>query len=357
MSNKSVNKQGEERYENVFGDTFAMYTRKEMEEFIEPFRVRFDRNGLDARKIFAGKKCFDAGCGNGRGSLFMLMNGAAHVTSYDFSKKNIQSTRNFLKEFGYSDFDTMQGSLENIPFDDQEFDFVWCNGVIMHTEHPNECLKEISRILKTGGNSWLYIYGSGGVYWNIIYHFRKLLEDISIEQCIAALKLMRYETRYIAEFIDDWYATFLRTYTDKDLSARLKALGFEDPELLKYGMDYDTSHRRNTYLTNIEKDYVGEGDLRYLLSKKEHSVSEGSPLRESEYGSDFKYPDTVTNVISPCFEKIQSLELSALARVALAAHIQRELRLLLDAQKNFEIKEVLTLIESLIVQADIIKDL
>ena len=83
MSNMS----GEKRYEQVFGDTFALYSRNEMEEFIEPFKVRFVRNDLDPAGIFGGTKCLDGGCGNGRGSLFMLMHGAAHVTAIDYSSK------------------------------------------------------------------------------------------------------------------------------------------------------------------------------------------------------------------------------------------------------------------------------
>ena len=216
-----VNVSGEKRYEEVYGDTFAMYSKEEMKEFIEPFQIRFDRNGLDAKKIFEGKKCFDAGCGNGRGTLFMLMNGAKHVDSYDFSEKNIESTNKFVKDFGFSEFKTHQGSLEEIPFEDESFDFVWCNGVIMHTDRPNNCLSEISRILKAGGNSWIYIYGSGGAYWYIIYQLRELVKDIQIQEAIAHLRLYRYSTRYVAEFIDDWYATNLRSYTKDDLSKKV----------------------------------------------------------------------------------------------------------------------------------------
>lgn len=348
------NRQGEERYENVFGDTFAMYTKKEMEEFIEPFRVRFKRNGLDAGKIFKGKKCFDAGCGNGRGSLFMLMNGAAHVTAYDFSKKNTESTTKFLKEFGYSQFDVKQGSLESIDFSDQEFDFVWCNGVIMHTKHPNKCLKEISRILKVGGNAWLYVYGSGGVYWNIIYNIRELVTDISIEQCIASLMLLRYETRYIAEFIDDWYATYLRTYTNEDLCNRLKHLGFETPVLLKFGMDYDTSHRRNSFISDEEKAYVGEGDLRYLLTKEDHLVSEEGSISATEYGSNYTYPEVIEQAITPLFNKIKESDLGTLATIALCAHIQRELRILLERDSFFKINEIVDIINKQFANAVVI---
>src|SRR5688572_1104408 len=125
-----ANLQGEKRYEHVFGDTFALYTRDEMLEFIKPFEVRFKENGLDARELFTGKRCLDAACGNGRGALFMLMNGAAHVTACDFSETNVASTRSFLRQFGFQQTEVFQSSLENIDRPSESFDFVWCNGVI-----------------------------------------------------------------------------------------------------------------------------------------------------------------------------------------------------------------------------------
>src|SRR5205814_6434145 len=222
-----------------------LYSRKEMEEFIEPFRIRFERNEIDPRKLFSGRRCFDAGCGNGRGTLFMLMNGAEHVTAFDYSEKNIATTKKFTHDFGFDRVETRQGSIETIPFEDSQFDFVWCNGVIMHTGRPNACLAELARVLKPHGKMWLYVYGSGGVYWRTIYHLRALVKNIAVSRSIAALRIMGYETRYVAEFIDDWYASYLRTYTNADLAARLNALGFENAVPLKFGTDYDSSHRLN----------------------------------------------------------------------------------------------------------------
>ena len=333
-----MNISGEDRYETVFGETFAMYNKKDMVEFIEPFRVRFERNSIDPNRVFKGKRCFDAGCGNGRGSLFMLMNGASHVTAYDYSEKNVESTRLFAKQFGYGNIDVYKGSLAQIPFEDGSFEFVWCNGVIMHTEKPNACLAELTRILMTDGQAWLYVYGSGGIYWRIIYHIRDMLKDISVHECMSALKLFRYETMYIAEFVDDWYATWLRSYTHRDLSLRLKALGFADAEQLRYGMDYDTSHRINTYLTAEERELMGEGDLRYLLTKISKDRKDTDNLDEGEYGSIYNYPQLILQNVDPLFEEIRKIaDNESWMKIAISAHIQRELRLLLTRNQPFSL--------------------
>lgn len=339
----------ETRYEEVYGDTFSRYSHKEMQEFIEPFEVRFDRNGLNSSEIFKGKRCFDAGCGNGRGSIFMLLNGAAHVTAYDFSEKNIESTKKFTKDFGFSNVECVQGTLESIPFDDGAFDFVWCNGVIMHTGKPDACLSEISRLVKPNGNMWLYVYGAGGVYWRVIYHLRRMMKDVPLQSCINALKLMRYENRYIAEFIDDWYASYLRTYTNSELSDRLTSLGFSAPKLLKFGVDYDTSHRLNSSYSQEEKDLMGEGDLRYLLIKTSNEKLSTPNISEDEFGSKYNWPSVITAQIDPLFDELDKISSgNDWVKVAIASRIQRELRLLLTETRTFPMAELKTLIRDTI---------
>jgi ubiquinone/menaquinone biosynthesis C-methylase UbiE len=340
-----VNLSGEQRYEQVYGDTFALYTRGEMLEFIEPFKVRFAKNGLDARQLFQGKHCFDAACGNGRGALFMLMNGAAHVTACDFSTKNVESTRSFLKQFGFATAEVFECSLEHIPCPEEAFDFVWCNGVIMHTARPNRCLNEITRILKQGGRSWIYVYGSGGVYWRSIQHFRDMLKDVVVRDCISTLQLLRYETRYVAEFTDDWFATHLRCYTHREFSAALTAAGFANSEPLAFGMAYDTSQRRNTFGPQ-EKDLMGEGDLRYLLEKKHATPAQDLPiLSEGEYGSNIEWPPVITQSLDAALGRLTAACRRPWQRIAAAAHVQRELRLQMTQPQRFDLAAYLQTID------------
>lgn len=337
---------GERRYEQVYGDTFALYSRHEMLEFIEPLRARFENNGLNPRQLFEGKHCLDAACGNGRGALFMLMNGAARVTACDLSAKNVESTRSFLQQFGFSNADVTELSLEDLPYSDESFDFVWCNGVLMHTRHPNRCLRQIARVLKLGGKSWIYVYGSGGVYWRTIQRFRTMLHDVAVPDCIAALQLLRYETRYVAEFIDDWFATHLRSYTHNDFSSALEAAGFVAPAApLPLGVAYDTSHRRNTFGPQ-EKDLMGEGDLRYLLEKARVTPAHDQLiLDEGEYGSKVEWPAVITQAVDAALARLQAACPHRWQRIAGAAHIQRELRLQMTKPEPFVLDSYLRMID------------
>ena len=101
-------------------------------------------------------------------------------------------------------------------------------------------------------------------------------------QTIQYLKYFRYSPRYVAEFIDDWYAANLRTYTHNDLADRCESVGFERPSLLPFGMDYDTSQRLELAIDEKQKQLSGEGDLRYLLRKSPSKATNDNLLREDE---------------------------------------------------------------------------
>ena len=110
----------ENLHDDVYGISFALYNNKEMEEFIRPFEIRFKKNNLDADSLFSNKKCLDAGCGNGRGGLFMAMHGASQVIALDVSSMNIESTKRNAEIFGFSEkINTQQSTLEKIPFPDE----------------------------------------------------------------------------------------------------------------------------------------------------------------------------------------------------------------------------------------------
>lgn len=329
-------------HDDVFGQTFAMYDKEEMIRFIEPFKIRFERNKLDPYSLFKGKKCLDAGCGNGRGSIFMAMHGATEIQSIDISLTNIESVKRNAEIFGYSHIiNVQQSSLEKIPFDSEAFDFVWCNGVLMHTHSPDACLKELSRVLKIDGKSWIYVYGAGGIYWYCVYKFREMLQQYSEEQCISAMKFAQIPVSFLAEYMDDWKAPYLRTYTNNDFSLRLKELGFINIDPLTYGTDYDTSHRVNSF----KKDalYLGDGDLRYLLTKKTNDLNDKNSISDSILGSHYDYPATYTKLLD---EKLALLKKevgeSLILKILTCAYLQRNLRdNIFTTTKSFNLDEFL----------------
>jgi ubiquinone/menaquinone biosynthesis C-methylase UbiE len=96
------------------------------------------------------KRILDAGCGNGRYSLFLLKNADADalVTGFDFSQKMLVRAQQRLK----SDRVThVAADLTRLPYADRSFDAVVCGWVLEHLPEPRMGLGELARVIQPGG--------------------------------------------------------------------------------------------------------------------------------------------------------------------------------------------------------------
>lgn len=96
---------------------------------------------------FKGKLILDAGCGAGDQTRFFLDH-RAKVVSIDLSDAiNVvyRKVKQTTKWVG------IQGDIIHIPFEDDTFDLVYCEGVIHHTKDSMETVKELARVVKRGG--------------------------------------------------------------------------------------------------------------------------------------------------------------------------------------------------------------
>jgi ubiquinone/menaquinone biosynthesis C-methylase UbiE len=250
----------------VFGDTFSLYSDDEFEEFIGFLKTRLERNGIELHDEFAGKRCLDAGCGGGRATIMMAQAGAREVVAFDLSRTNVETTRMRAEQRGLDNVVAEEGSLLALPFEDESFDVVWSNGVLHHTGDTDGSLKEIARVLRPGGWMWLYLYGSGGIYWRVVDWVRETLRDVDVSACIAQLRLQNVPVRRIAEWIDDWFVPVLQRYTVEDVRRRLVELGFAEAGALAQGTHYDTSQRR-VGASAREIELMGDGDVRFWCQK------------------------------------------------------------------------------------------
>lgn len=299
----------------VFGDTFALYDDESFEEFIVPLRERFANNAIDL-SVFEGKRCLDAGCGGGRGSILMAEAGASQVVGVDLSETNVATSRMRAEQRGLSQCTFQQASLLEVPFEDESFDVVWSNGVLHHTDDPDLTLREITRVLKPGGWMWLYLYGSGGVYWYMADWVRGVLSDVDVRDTIYQLRLQDVPIRRIAEWMDDWFVPWLRRYTVADVRDRLVELGFERAEALPRGTVYDTSERL-VEASEVEAQLMGDGDVRFWSQKT--SAPSGSdehvlPDPPDAKGSPYDDGPEVTRFAEPLAAVEQALERLEAAR-------------------------------------------
>jgi ubiquinone/menaquinone biosynthesis C-methylase UbiE len=328
----------------VYGDTFALYDEEAFDAFLAPLRRRLDANGI-APEVFRGKRCLDAGCGGGRGSILMAEAGASEVVGVDLSPTNVDSSTKRAAQKGLSNVRFQRESLASLPFPDESFDIVWCNGVLHHTADPDQGLKEITRVLKPGGRMWLYLYGSGGVYWYVVDWIRGLLHGVDVRECIWQLRLMEMPVGRIAEWIDDWFTGYLRRYTRADVVKRLDELGFDDTAVLDRGVAYDTSQRR-VGATDRERQLMGEGDVRNFCRKVGASTGDRHRLPDppDRRGSRYEDGPAVTQFGDPlarigerldALERDRGHEINAY-RILVARSIHSRVRSLLEHPRPFD---------------------
>ncbi|MEI6266979.1 MAG: class I SAM-dependent methyltransferase [bacterium] len=101
----------------------------------------------------------DLGCGNGRLYEFLTSKGARY-TGLDLSPDLIKIAKN-----KYPKGDFVAGNLLKTPFEDGQFDVIYCIATLHHIPSKElriEALKEISRILRPGGQ----IFFTNWYFWN-----------------------------------------------------------------------------------------------------------------------------------------------------------------------------------------------
>jgi SAM-dependent methyltransferase len=96
------------------------------------------------------KRILDAGCGNGRYSRFLLRHADsdALITSFDLSPHMLRRARERLHSARVSH---AVADLTRLPYADASFDAVVCGWVLEHLPDPRPGLRELARVLRSGG--------------------------------------------------------------------------------------------------------------------------------------------------------------------------------------------------------------
>ena len=136
-----------------------MMDRQDKMFFYERFAEKFDAemNMYDLRRrlevVFdelleghdlKGKSFLDAGCGTGHFSKMAKERGA-FVISLDVGTHLLHQAKN------KSDVNGVVSDVQKLCFDRDTFDYVLSTEVIEHTQHPENAVSELIRILKPGG--------------------------------------------------------------------------------------------------------------------------------------------------------------------------------------------------------------
>jgi len=132
--------------------------------------------GLPA-DFLVGAKCADLGCGSaGHGVVNLLELGARSVNALDLDESFIGPLTDRMQQIGKSSdcWHADIGSILDLPYESDTFDFALCRGVIHHVSDELTALKEIYRVLRVGGKAFIFVTGKGGI---LNRFFKETLRD------------------------------------------------------------------------------------------------------------------------------------------------------------------------------------
>lgn len=109
--------------------------------------IHLNRYGL-AKPYCKGARVLDAACGEGYGSYLMKSWGAQSVDAIDIDEVSIALAKSLFKSDGLS---YVQGTVEQLPFEDNLFDLVVSLETMEHVDNVDMFLAEAKRVLKPGG--------------------------------------------------------------------------------------------------------------------------------------------------------------------------------------------------------------
>ncbi len=116
------------------------------EDFVSPDEQRRRETVFHLCRAGLGQNVLEIGSGSGWFAIEMARRGF-DTTAIDLSEKNLDRIREMEPSVT-----TKVGDAYNLPFEEERFDWIVCNEVLEHLEHPANALAEWRRFLKPGGS-------------------------------------------------------------------------------------------------------------------------------------------------------------------------------------------------------------
>tara|TARA_B100001964_G_scaffold225459_1_gene273313 strand:- start:401 stop:1444 length:1044 start_codon:yes stop_codon:yes gene_type:complete len=266
-SHKHIKKIDEVKGETgkVYGRLWSKFSFEEViENTAKDLSKRLSSNGFSL-SYFHGKNAIDVGCGSGRFSFVLKRLGCKTVIGVDYGEDGLEIANKMANQSQIQGISFRKVNVLNLPFEDETYDFVFCNGVLHHTENMEAGINEIIRIAKKQAKIWLYLYGDGGIFWYARKEMPKIMKSIPQEYTIAMLDMISMPSnRFI--FCDNWYVPIERHSTDAEVREILRNLGMSKIQRLQKGCQTDLEFLSNNG-GQVGRIMWGDGELRYIMEK------------------------------------------------------------------------------------------
>jgi len=250
----------------LYETAWTSYSENTYDESLALIHKRLAANGMDAC-FFKGKRCLDGGCGTGRFAIAMAQLGAAESVGVDIGTRSLFFADKQKKRLGLNNVSFREMSVDRMDFEDNYFDVVISNGVLHHIENTEKGLSEHLRVLKHGGSFWLYLYGKGGIFWEMYDIFKDALKNVSYSTATRILRQFHLRENKFYLFSDNVYVPIRKYYDYSEVHAMLSRYCKYEYHVLKGATGDDDV--KDLLSQPYGKEFWGdEGEVRLSLVKK-----------------------------------------------------------------------------------------
>tara|TARA_B110000858_G_C17795385_1_gene472150 strand:+ start:1874 stop:2845 length:972 start_codon:yes stop_codon:yes gene_type:complete len=165
----------QDNYSDSFGYQWNIFIKTQLDSYTK-LNVSRDRvyriTKFDEKTDLSDKNFLEAGSGAGRFTEILAKTNT-NLYTFDYSSA---INANKLNNNKYKNINFFQADVLDIPFEDCYFDFVFCLGVIQHTQHPYKTFQSLVRKLKPGGIIFIDVYSKK---WHTFFWLKYILRPIT----------------------------------------------------------------------------------------------------------------------------------------------------------------------------------
>lgn len=250
-----------------YGTLFKAFdARSYFEEAKKLLQDRLERNGVNLGDI-SKSRLLDQGCGGGRYTTAWKLMGTGHCTGLDFSELGLNDARLRVESAGLDNIEFIQGSVLEMPFEDETFDILYSNGVLHHTEDWKKGISEQLRVMKPGAWGWQYLIEKpGGIFWDKIEILRAILRNVPKPFAQQVMKGLGVPSNRVFYMLDHVMVPINTRIAPEHLFSELEKYGAVEIRRLTRGTDFD---RIESIYQGVPyaKEKFGAGENRYVFRK------------------------------------------------------------------------------------------
>jgi sarcosine/dimethylglycine N-methyltransferase len=141
-------------YHTIWGgeDIHVGLYQSDSEPIFDASRRTVEYMANKLKTLSKDSKVIDVGAGFGGAARYLAKTYGCEVVALNLSIAENERDREKNKEQGLDHLITViDGDFEQLPYDAESFDIVWCQDSFLHSKDRGKVMEEIARVLKSGG--------------------------------------------------------------------------------------------------------------------------------------------------------------------------------------------------------------